>query len=324
MSNEIKGSFPQTYSNPAAKALQDLVFQETKWGDHPYYLPIPFGQVIIRPLSSNHPSNPVKPGDSCFFYHGFVKDLFSYHKCPVYYGFKPWQEHPLGKMMSVVLKNEVNKYGTMEYENEGHPLLTHVLTNGDSQVYRTGWPGERTILMNVIDRGDNFCSENDQSKVLVTQEDRKGDAIYTSLGFPIPILSGMLKATKTISDTDFLIIRHNWNRPALESYTPFLEVYSSESNPLLFENLASESGPLTEEEKNYKLYDFHNIPLYEPSNAGYICRSLKNFIKEADKEFPSHHFEEYYNDLKSEEEKVNEEKEKEASKFISFPDDTTI
>ncbi len=293
-----------------------LMYKRTKYGDHPHYLVFPFDEgVHIRPLSSNDPSNPVKPGDSHLFYHGFVKDLNSFSKAPIYYGFKPWQEHILGKMMSVITKGEVNKYGIIEYEHKGHRLLKHVLTNGEFHPDGSGWSGQTTVLMNVIDRTDDFCIRRNQSKVLTTRVKYKEGNFYSSLGFPIKIFDDMMKkANKSLLDTDYFIYRNGWGSSSSTHREPF-EVYSFKDDCESLEDLDLLScvsstyslNALTEEEKNYNLYDFSTMPLYQPSVAGYIYYVLKNFIKEADKEFPGHGFEEYYRTLMSEDEKVKKE-----------------
>lgn len=291
---------------------------------HPEYVPIPApGGVIVRPLSDNDPRYPSEVGDMRFYYSTFVQGLGSDNegrKFPISYGFEPWFKHPLGKMISLIGKGSYNKsQKTAEYENSGHPLLDLILTNGDENPYSTGWQGSKVVISNVIDRGDNFCRDNKQAKVLAktAQYYEKYNTWSSSFGVPVSIATEMLfladKKQICPTDVDFLIYRYQWENPKIvDSVIKYYEIFLPEFDPQIFElyedvrhmsnNYSTEA--LTEEEKSYKLYDFTKMDLYKPSTAGYVYSMLKNFIQEADKEFPGNHFGEELLDIAEEEKKA--------------------
>ncbi len=287
--------------------------------DHPKYVSLPSpGGAVVRPLTNNDPSSPVKPPDSCFFHSSFIRGLDSDNqgrKFPISYGFKPWFKHPLYKMISVIAQGEWDaNFKTMYYDHAGHPLLNLILTNNEPTPYPLGWRGTKMVLLNVIDREDTFCQLNRQSKVLVksaSYNESWGNWV-SSYGVP-PIVPAEMKGLSDekglkLTEADFLVFRHHWEKPkVVEGRKKYYEVF-----------IQTPTGPLTEEEKSYKMYYFSSMPLYQPSNMIYILSMLSDFIQEADKEFPGHNFKEEFLEIAESEAKVNAELSKEAKTSTSI------
>lgn len=329
-------SQPQPSLQPGSK---------NKYFDHPKYVPLPSpGGVVVRPLTDNNPSSPVKPEDSCFFYSSFIRGLDSDNegkKFFISYGFKPWYQHPLYQMISVIAEGTwIPEHKCMFYHNEGHPLLELILTNSEPPShYPLGWQGSKMVLLNVIDRGDNFCRLHRESKVLVktaSYNEAWGNWV-SSYGVPPLVASEMRrladKKNLKLTEADFLVFRHHWETPKVEGkMKKFYEVFLPEfdSDALRFRpdtsnllNTFSPSGALTEEEKQYKLNSFSSMPLYQPSNMVYVLTMLSNFIQEADKEFPGHHFKERFLGIAEEELKAKSELNKDSFSIV-VPDSAAL
>ncbi len=292
--------------------------------DHPEYciLPSP-GGALVRPWSDNDPQAPVELGDMRLFRSSFIKGIGeSSKKFPVSWGFEPWYKHPLGELVSVIAKGKFDKANkTMAYDNAGHPLLKLILTNDEDTSITTGWKGNKAVLMNVIDRADDWCKENKHTKVLVKNAtfSEQYQSWMSSYGVGPSITNGMIEAgTKkmvSIIDTDFIIYRYNSKKPKIEvgSKKIYYEVFMPEFDPQIFENPAYENiehlkniwskEVMSDEEVAYGFYDFEKMPLYNPSSMTYILSRLKDTIIECDKEFPGHNWLENFLEISEDEKK---------------------
>lgn len=172
------------------------------------------------------------------------------------------------------------------------------------------YPGKR-IVMNVIDRMDDWCKVNKHTKELsskVTYSEKKNDkgetvkVAFPELGVPKlcydSIINSYLKTSGSFTAIDTIIIKDSTNKK--------YDVLDALDDRRLKETKDIVSTePLTDEEKAYELYDFDNI--YRISSATKLKKVLTGLFKLCDNNLGTHFYDELVELAKKEDEKKKEE-----------------
>lgn len=198
-------------------------------------------------------------------------------------------------------------YSKKIYTHEkSHPeYLKRVLKNGLDHKFESGWYPLRFVNLNVIDRQDpEFHKENKHSKLISKKAAEIGDTgnFWYEPGIP-------LGAYNTIWD-DVLEYAGDW-----EGYdiilrklddNPWYKAFHGEDDFKKLSEIEREaviSGPMTEEEKAYELYDLDRI--FKVTSYSKIMNRLGDFIKKVDIDFKKS----FYSELEALVEKEKAERE---------------
>jgi len=187
------------------------------------------------------------------------------------------------------------------------------------------YPGKR-IVLNVIDRMDDWCIVNKHTKELsskVTHSEKKNDkgetikAVYPELGVPKlcydSIINHYLKTSGSFTVLDTVVVKDSSNKK-YDIYDAMDERYLTPETMAL-----TNSGSLSDEEKAYELYDFDD--LYRVASYAKLKKNLGGLFKLCDIDLGTHFYDELVNlckiedDQKKAEEKIKAELEASQEKF---------
>jgi hypothetical protein len=308
MTREERFQEQQRLQKEAEKRANQSMFKPYK---HPEYVALEKGKLIVlRPMS-------YKPAEDWELTEGTANRFYwqtwmladdKKSRFPFNWGFEPWSKHPIYDLVKVVASGTFNQENrTMKYDNEGCSLLLDITTNSNpSNIMDRGWRGNKFALMNVIDRMDNWCVENKHSKVLVkdatwNEENKTWNA---TPGAPTSIYNEIVEISKDNSypmdGVDFAVIRHSEPKKVGDKdiyYNVYLgdqsRVISQYNTPELDYSKIIIMDDTTEEELNYEQYDFSEMPLYRRSSVSYFMRKKKGFVKDVDKKYHTHFFEQF-------------------------------
>ena len=188
--------------------------------------------------------------------------------------------------------------GARIYENDGCELLKRFLTNGQQSKFESGMLPKKAVLINAIDRMDDWCVTNKHSKLLAWTKTIQDDKTYYNKGINYGLYSDIFdtKCTEVglhFNDFDIVVRRYSEDTRPNEKTNSDLYWYENKT-PI---NRWGEKdkvdyyshivvGDLTEEEKKYELYELEDIPfLSKPTPAGVILSKLGKFVKEVDKKY---------------------------------------
>lgn len=179
------------------------------------------------------------------------------------------------------------------------------------------YPGKR-IVLNVIDRMDDWCIVNKHTKELsskVTHSEKKNDkgetikAVYPELGVPKlcydSIINHYLKTSGSFTVLDTVVVKDSSNKK-YDIYDAMDERYLTPETMAL-----TNSGSLSDEEKAYELYDFDD--LYRVASYAKLKKNLGGLFKLCDIDLGTHFYDELVNlckiedDQKKAEEKIKAE-----------------
>lgn len=155
-----------------------------------------------------------------------------------------------------------------------------------------GWLPQTVVMANVIDRADMaWHKENKHSKVVAKKKTVKEDKVYFSDGLPITAYKAIRDDIQRYGDnidweTYDLVIRKLAD-------DPWYKVYHGEDDAHKLSPEAQDiivSGDLTEEEMNYELYNFDE--LYPLTSYRKLMNRLKLQIKDVDRNFNTHFYQE--------------------------------
>jgi len=202
---------------------------------------------------------------------------------------KEWKKYADGH------KNEKGYDGEYKFIYEDTETFKRLNINkkkSGSNMYPPQVKPKARILMNVIDRHDNWCKENKHSKVLTSKigywrDDENGNPIiFPDLGVPEIVYNRIMD--------EVVAYRHHW----------FLDIVIKKNSKdlsnayivkdILDEKIRPESkkigtdAPLTEEELAYELYDFDKSRLTTTTPYYKLHKSLIGLFKMADAEFNTH------------------------------------
>ena len=162
-----------------------------------------------------------------------------------------------------------------------HPILDRILINsleGSKDKYPKPFYPKKRILMNVIDRMDDWCKENKHSKLLTTKHDlnEKSDSenpqFYTDLGIPFDfcyseLYNQIIDKEKTEKGIVFLNKKNfEWEIDVVfkkndKKYEVYPASLGTQFNQVLSDEIEKVFvlGPTTEEELSYGLYDLDKM-----------------------------------------------------------------
>lgn len=183
-----------------------------------------------------------------------------------------------------------------------------------------GWWPQAAYLVNVVDRSDpDWHAENNHTKVIAKKKNVKEDNVYYTPGLPV-------SAYKSIQDD---IQRHDDNID-WEEYDivvekldsePWYKVYHGEKDSHRLDDEVSKlivPGELTEEERNYEMYDFDK--LFPVTQYRKLLNRLRLKIKDVDEAFDTRYLEEL-EDLAAAEKREKDKEKKRKAASEDDPDD---
>lgn len=236
-------------------------------------------------------------------------------------------EHIMWRIINAVKevdwrKNEATGKKEKYFKYEGkYPWFDRVHHGGfdpknDEFLYKInkGWQGQEVVIMNVIDREDNWCVENKHTKLLSKKVSlsKDGTAEFPAVGVPsygfISQLANLVGRYRSWENYDLAIRRTGQMQSPYEikPATIFAKAGLAEveigADKVPF---VSRNETLTEEEKTWKRYEISK--LYAPTTYTKILNHLGNTIKAIDADLRRNFYEELQG-LAEKEKKEFEEK----------------
>ena len=198
----------------------------------------------------------------------------------------------IDKVLTVTWTNKVKSY---KYQDKFPDIFNKVKFGGwdssnpaeaKNHQYSKGWAGQKIVLMNVIDREDNWCAENKHTKLLARQITTKQYpdgtvAEFVSKGIPsygfLNKLGGLVANYKTWENYDIGVKRTGIKTEPYQiiNATAFVngKIPEIPQDKIPLVNL----NPLTEEEKAYERYNI--AKLFGPVTYAKIDAKLGASIK---------------------------------------------
>lgn len=198
----------------------------------------------------------------------------------------------IDKVLTVTWTNKVKSY---KYQDKFPDIFNKVKFGGwdssnpaeaKNHQYSKGWSGQKIVLMNVIDREDNWCAENKHTKLLARQITTKQYpdgtvAEFVSKGIPsygfLNKLGGLVANYKTWENYDIGVKRTGIKTEPYQiiNATAFVngKIPEIPQDKIPLVNL----GPLTDEEKAYERYNI--AKLFGPVTYAKIDAKLGASIK---------------------------------------------
>lgn len=200
------------------------------------------------------------------------------------------------------------------YKYEKTPIFDKVTHSGfnsadpreaDSYKYAKGWGGQQVVIMNVIDREDDWCKTNKHTKLLSKKVSVKNGVAYPTVGVPsygfLSELKNLVKIYGPWTNYDIQITKTG------QMNTPYViknaSYYKSAGVPEIDQtklNFVSTANSLTDEEKAYERYDIAKF--YKPTSYKNLRDRLGRTIKEIDASLGTHFYTELEGLAKKEEE----------------------
>ena len=208
----------------------------------------------------------------------------------------PEKDHLMWRIIDKVLTvTWVNKVKTYKYQDKFPDIFNKVKFGGwdssnpaeaKNHQYSKGWTGQKIVLMNVIDREDNWCAENKHTKLLARQITTKQYpdgtiAEFVAKGIPsygfLNKLGGLVANYKTWENYDIGVKRTGIKTEPYQiiNATAFVngKIPEIPQDKIPLVNL----GPLTDEEKAYERYNI--AKLFGPVTYAKIDTKLGASIK---------------------------------------------
>lgn len=230
-----------------------------------------------------------------------------------------------------------NKKGGPEYDHDGDPLLIRWLTNNQQTAIKNGFDPKSVVLINCIDRMDDWCKENKHSKLLSWCTTEKDGKVYYENGIHSSLYSSIFdkKCTEIGDHFEYvdLVIRRYDEKTRPDDQTNSSIYWKEEKTAITrwsekdkkdYYSVIVE-GEITDEEKAYERYSLENVPFVsKPTPAGIILKKLGTYIKDVDKAYGSNVYEQLV-ELKAVEKELweQEKKDKETSNFMGSSSPTT-
>ena len=180
----------------------------------------------------------------------------------------------IDKVLTVTWTNKVKSY---KYQDKFPDIFNKVKFGGwdssnpaeaKNHQYSKGWSGQKIVLMNVIDREDNWCAENKHTKLLARQISTKQYpdgtvAEFVSKGIPsygfLNKLGGLVANYKTWENYDIGVKRTGIKTEPYQiiNATAFVngKIPEIPQDKIPLVNL----NPLTDEEKAYERYNIAKL-----------------------------------------------------------------
>lgn len=190
----------------------------------------------------------------------------------------PEKDHLMWRIIDKVLTvTWVNKVKTYKYQDKFPDIFNKVKFGGwdssnpaeaKNHQYSKGWTGQKIVLMNVIDREDNWCAENKHTKLLARQITTKQYpdgtiAEFVAKGIPsygfLNKLGGLVANYKTWENYDIGVKRTGIKTEPYQiiNATAFVngKIPEIPQDKIPLVNL----GPLTDEERAYERYNIAKL-----------------------------------------------------------------
>lgn len=242
-----------------------------------------------------------KPSDALLIERSMVKDDDGKWFTLIWDQDSDW---PMRKLMRSLAKYKWNKElnsgkGGRVYVNDGCELLKRFNTNNeDNKKVVSGMEPKKFVLINAIDRMDDWCKENKHTKMVSwTLNEQDGKEYYTH-----GMSSGLYKHIfdkkcaeigHHFEDVDFVLRRFTQDsRP--DEQTNYVIHWNEEKTAIkkwsdkdkvdYYSHIVD--GDMTDEELAYERYDLENIPfISKPTPSGVILKKLGKFIKAVDQKY---------------------------------------
>lgn len=202
------------------------------------------------------------------------------------------------------------------YKYEKTPIFDKVVHSGfnsadpreaDSYRYAKGWGGQQVVIMNVIDREDDWCKTNKHTKLLSKKVSERNGTLYPTVGVPsygfLSELKNLVKIYGPWTNYDIQITKTGqMNNPYIiknASYYKSAGVPEIDQSKLPF---ISVEPKLTDEEMSYEMYDIAKF--YKPTSYKNLRDRLGRTIKEIDATLGTHFYPELDALAKKEEEEL--------------------
>lgn len=227
----------------------------------------------------------------------------------------PDKDHPLN-----ILRRKLCKFSYKEkdgskkkekvYDNEGCELLNRFLTNGkdNPNSMEQGWNPTRYVLANVIDRMDNWCKENNSTKVVSWKEtpSKKGDGkFYYDPGMKISFYAEIfdVKCTEhSASFEDFDIVCRRFTEKTRPNTDTNFKIYHYEEKSAIskwgeadgvdYYSKIKQVDNLDDEDASFNRFPLENIPFVSlPTPMYVILAKVGSFIKSFDKKYGTNLYE---------------------------------
>ena len=161
-----------------------------------------------------------------------------------------------------------------------------------------GWQGQEVIIMNVIDREDDWCKENKHTKLLSKKINVSKDGVeYPAVGVPsygfVTELAALAGRYGSWEKYDLAIRRTGQTNPPYEVKPATIYANAGLAEAEVGEakmSFISKEPSLTEEEKSWARYDISK--LYAPTTYNKILTHLGNTIKAIDADLRLNYYEE--------------------------------
>ncbi len=204
-----------------------------------------------------------------------------------------------------VLSRKLGKYKYVDkkkvYENEDCELLHYYNTNGkeNPSVFESGMSPSKFVLINAIDRMDDWCVKNNHTKMVAWDVNEVEDKKFYTWG----IKSGLFKEIFDVKCTSIgahyenvdLVIRRfsQKQKPADDVY--YQVMYDEEKRVIQnwsdkdkvdYMSFINSNEDLSKEEMAYGRYSLEGIPFVsQPTPMSIIMNKMEKFIKNVDKKY---------------------------------------
>lgn len=195
---------------------------------------------------------------------------------------------------------------TKKFRYEKYPWFDKVVHGGYDQIndpinYKQskGWAGQQVCIMNVIDREDTWCHDNNHTKLLSKKINQGKDGkLYPFKGVPsfgfCNLLSNMISGYGNWEHYDVAICRTSVMTSPVKIWdTPVTLQKKSGILPTVLkakESIISTNDNLTEEELSYDRYDISHF--FAPITYQKIMKHFGNTIKAIDADLNRNFYEE--------------------------------
>lgn len=216
------------------------------------------------------------------------------------YIWHPDVNHPFRQLIRKLTKYKYDGKKKI-YENEGCELLNRYLTNNKKNPlpYESGMAPSKYVLINAIDRMDDWCKVNKHTKMIAWDVNEVEDKKFYTWGMKKGLFNEIFdvkcgsigthyeyidlvvrrfsKNTKPADDIFYQVI-YNEEKRAIQNW--------SNKDGIDYQSFIVNSEDLSKEEMAYERYNLENIPFVSmPTPVGVIMNKLETFIKKADKKY---------------------------------------
>lgn len=187
------------------------------------------------------------------------------------------------------------------YENAGCELLQYFNTNGkeNPSPFESGMNSSKYVLINAIDRMDDWCVKNKHTKMVAWDVNEVEDKKYYTWGMKAGLFNEIFNVKCNAvqahyEEFDLVLRRFSQNKKPKDDV--YYQVMYNEEKKVIenwsikdkidYASFISDNDDLTPEEKKYERYSLENIPFISmPTPMGVIMNKMGDFIKKIDKKY---------------------------------------